>query len=74
VPERQREGDRTALRAAALTQRGLSTLLTLRWRGGKELRCGYMDVLLAVAGACGYKSAARRSGRTYRLYWVLGCS
>ena len=33
----QWSGDRTALRATAHTQHGLRMLLTLRWRGEKEL-------------------------------------
>ena len=34
--------------ARSLTQRGLSTLLTLRWRGGKELRCGRYPVYWSI--------------------------
>ena len=47
----QCSGDRTALRAASPTQRGLRTLLTLRWRGGKELSLSHSEHRQRCKGA-----------------------
>ena len=50
-------GQAAALRAAAPAQRGLRTLLTLRWRGGKDLilarySCAPASYRIGRDGAC----------------------